>query len=304
MEKAMTTKIKTRLLVSASALCLTALSLAGPAGAQSNRYERDRDGRYEEGGCVGGSRCGGSRSEIRIPLEGTAVREIRFRAHDDVGDNSRGHLRVRIDDRVLERDIDVAKDGDWYEVDGRGIRGRYLIFETATDDEVVVEQIDVDYGRGFRRGQREDRWNNGPGSWGRGNDRYDDRYDRRGDSRGGRGNGRGYDRDWESYPQAKGCIGGAKCGRQEEIRVRLEDRPIQAIRIRAHDNVGDVSRGRLRVEIDGRVVEDEIDVAKDGDEYEIDVRNIRGRTLTINSFAHDEVVVEEVEVLYGGNRRR
>lgn len=288
----MTTKTKTRLLASASVFCLTALSLAGPAAAQTGRYERDRDGRYEEGGCIGGSRCGGTRSEIRIPLEGTAVREIRFRAHDNVGDHSRGHLRVRVDDRVLERDIDVAKDGDWYEVDGRGIRGRYLIFEPATDDEVVVEQIDVDYGRGFRRGERSNRWNNGPGSWGR-------------DDRNGRGNGRGgYDRDWESYPAAKGCIGGARCGRQEEIRVRLEDRPVQAIRIRAHDNVGDVSRGRLRVEVDGRVVEDSIDVAKDGDEYEIDVRNIRGRTLTINSFAHDEVVVERVEVLYSGNRRR
>jgi hypothetical protein len=251
---------KTRLLASASVFCLTALSLAGPAAAQTNRYERDRDGRYEEGGCVGGSRCGGARSEIRIPLEGTAVREIRFRAHDNVGDNSRGHLRVRIDDRVLERDIDVAKDGDWYEVDGRGIRGRNLIFEPAADDEVVVEQIDVDYGRGYatRRDDRRDngRYDRDNGRYGRGNDRGN-----------GRGNSRGgYDRDWESYPEAKGCIGGAKCGRQEEIRVRLEDRPIEAIRIRAHDNVGEVSRGRLRVEVDGRVVEDSIDVAKDGDE--------------------------------------
>ncbi|HEX2223872.1 MAG TPA: hypothetical protein VHN15_06680, partial [Thermoanaerobaculia bacterium] len=215
-----------------------------------------------------------------------------FRAHDNVGDHSRGHLRVRIDDRVLERDIDVAKDGDWYEVDGRNTRGRYLIFEAATDDEVVVEQIDVDYGRGYAS-RRNDRWNNGPDDWGRGNGRYDRR-----------GNGRGYDRDWESYPNAQGCIGGAKCGRQEEIRVRLDDRPIEAIRIRAHDNVGDVSRGRLRVEVDGRVIENEIDVAKDGDVYEIDGRNLRGRTLAINSFAHDEVVVEEVEVLYRGNGRR
>lgn len=280
----MTTKTKTRLLASASVLCLAALSLAGPAAAQPNRYERDRDGRYETGGCIGGSRCGGSRSEIRIPLEGGAVREVRFRAHDNVGDHSRGHLRVRIDDRILERDIDVAKDGAWYEVDGRNTRGRYLIFEAVTDDEVVVEQIDVDYGRGYA-GRRNDRWNNGPGHW-------------------GRGNGRGHDRDWESYPQARGCIGGAKCGRQQEIRVRLDDRPIEAIRIRAHDNVGDVSRGRLRVEVDGRVIEDSIDVAKDGDTYEIDGRNLRGRTLTINSFAHDEVVVERVEVLYRGNGRR
>ena len=130
--------------------------------------------------------------------------------------------------------------------------------------------------------------------------RYDrDRYDRYG--RNSRYNG-----NWIPYPDARGCIGGAKCGRYEEIRVRLQDRPVEAIRFRAHDNIGDVSRGHLRVEIDGRQIERDIDVAKNGDYYEIDGRGLRGRTLAINSFAHDEVEVDQVEVLYrgGGGWRR
>jgi hypothetical protein len=293
MEKVMN-KTKSRILLTLA--CTAALASAGTAQAQSgyrgsdNRY----DSRYndENGGCIGGSRCGGTRSEIRIPLENTAIDTISFRAHDNVGDNSRGHLRVRIDDRLLERDIDVPKNGEEYELNARGVRGRYLIFEPATDDEVVVEDVQVDYtgrngngnGRGWGRGGRYDR-NDDRGRYGRNDDRY--------------GTG------WVPYASAQGCIGGAKCGRQEEIRVRLEDRPIEAIRFRANDDVGEASRGHLRVEIDGRTIEDDIDVAKDGQVYEIDARGLRGRTLVINSFAHDEVEVDDVEVLYqGGGRRR
>ena len=129
--------------------------------------------------------------------------------------------------------------------------------------------------------------------------RYDrDRYDR--DRYGRNGRNSRYNGDWTPYPDARGCIGGAKCGRYEEIRVRLQDRPVEAIRFRAHDDVGNVSRGHLRVEIDGRQIERDIDVAKNGDYYEIDGRGLRGRTLAINSFAHDEVEVDQVEVLYGG----
>jgi hypothetical protein len=291
--------------------CTAALASAGTAQAQSgyrgsdNRY----DNRYNDnqGGCIGGSRCGGTRSEIRIPLENAGIDRISFRAHDNVGDNSRGHLLVRVDDRILERDIDVPKNGYDYNLDVRGIRGRYLIFEPATDDEVVVEDIYVDYtgrnngnGNGYGRG----------GSYGRGNDRDRSGRDDRGnygrnDDRGNYGrNDDRYGSGWTPYPSAQGCIGGAKCGRQEEIRVRLEDRPIEAIRFRANDDVGEASRGHLRVEIDGRTIEDDIDVAKSGQVYEIDARGLRGRTLVINSFAHDEVEVDGVEVLYQGSGRR
>jgi hypothetical protein len=160
----MTTKTKSRYLI--GALCLTALSaLTGPASAQTQieayrepyredhrdpRWDEDRtpsDGRFLEGGCVGGARCGGSRSEIRIPLDSSRVREIQFQAHDNVGDQSRGHLRVLIDDRVLEQDLDVAKNGGSYTVDARGIRGRYLVIQPVVDDEVVVENIWIDYSR-------------------------------------------------------------------------------------------------------------------------------------------------------------
>lgn len=295
----MKTKTKSKALL--TAFCLTALSAAGPAVAQRDRWESLR----VEEDCIGGSRCGGSRNDIRIPLDGGAVYGIRFRAHDNVGDNSRGHLRVRLDDRVLERDIDVAKNGEWYEVDARGARGRYLIFEAIADDEVVIEEVEIETGRGT---YGRDRYRDDDRNRDRYRDRYrnDDRYRDRNDR--GRGRGRGYSRsgDWESYPEAQGCIGGAQCGRTEEIRVRLDDRPVEAIRFHAHDNRGDNSRGRLRVSIDGQVLEQDIDVAKDGEVYEIDGRNVRGRYLILNSFAHDEVIVDDVEVLYRGraNGRR
>ncbi|HEX2223871.1 MAG TPA: hypothetical protein VHN15_06675 [Thermoanaerobaculia bacterium] len=166
----MITKTTSRCLV--GALCLTALStfsFAGPAVAQKEpppeaypdpyresfarllEWDGDRtpkDGRYLEGGCVGGARCGGSRSEIRIPLEGSAVHEVRFRAHDKVGHTSHGGLRVLIDDQILGQTVDITEQVGSYMVDARGLRGRHLIFRAATDDEVVVEKIWVGYGPG------------------------------------------------------------------------------------------------------------------------------------------------------------
>jgi hypothetical protein len=160
---------KSRYLV--GVLCLTALSsgvLAGPASAQKvqipaymepergdhrdPRWDQDRtpDDGSLEGGCVGGPRCGGSRSEIRIPLGNSPIRAIRFQAHDNVGDKSQGRLRVLIDDRVLGQDFEVAKYGSSWAVPANGIRGRYLIFKAAADDEVMVETISIDYGKGRR----------------------------------------------------------------------------------------------------------------------------------------------------------
>src|SRR6185369_8763679 len=67
----------------------------------------DQDGwvSYEdEGGCIGGAKCGENGWQLRIRLEDTPITEVRFHAHDDVGDKSNGHLRVRIDDHVLRDD--------------------------------------------------------------------------------------------------------------------------------------------------------------------------------------------------------
>ena len=132
---------------------VSALLLAAPAGA-----DRDEDWvSYEdEGGCIGGAKCGDHGWQLRIELEDAPVTGVRFYTHDDVGDHSRGHLRVRIDGDVVDDDIDVPKDGDTYEYEVDRVRGRYLIFESFAHDEVVVEDIEVQYGhrRGRRHGDR------------------------------------------------------------------------------------------------------------------------------------------------------
>jgi hypothetical protein len=128
---------------------VSAMLLAAPAGA-----DRDDDWTsYEdEGGCIGGAKCGDHGWQLRIELEDAPVTGVRFYTHDDVGDHSRGHLRVKIDGDVVDDDIDVPKDGDTYEYEVDRVRGRYLIFESFAHDEVVVEDIEVQYGR--RRGRR------------------------------------------------------------------------------------------------------------------------------------------------------
>jgi hypothetical protein len=120
-----------------------------------------------------------------------------------------------------------------------------------------------------------------------------------------RGDRRDRDDNWVSYDDEGGCLGGAKCGENGwQLRIRLEDSPVTGVRFYTHDNVGDHSRGHLRVKIDGDVIDDDIDVPKDGDTYEYDVDRVQGRYLIFEAFAHDEVVVEDIEVQYGRRHRR
>ena len=114
-------------------------------------YDRDRhEERWEreyaeEGGCIGGEQCGGHRARIRIPLRDQRVRSISFFAHDDVGNKFNGKLRVRIDDEIITDYLDIERHGRDYSFDGRGRRGRYLVIEPASDDEVVVKNIRIKY---------------------------------------------------------------------------------------------------------------------------------------------------------------
>ncbi|HEV2843430.1 MAG TPA: hypothetical protein VG477_01175, partial [Thermoanaerobaculia bacterium] len=64
---------------------------------------------------------------------------------DQVGERTRGRLRVRIDQRTLAKDIDVLRRGEVYNLTLEGLRGRYLIFEALGGEEVVVEDIEVQY---------------------------------------------------------------------------------------------------------------------------------------------------------------
>lgn len=99
-----------------------------------------------EGGCIGGSQCGGSRARIRIPIYGRPVNSIRFYARDDIGARAGGELRIRIDDEILEYALDIPREGRTFTVDGKDLEGDYLIIEPAEDDEVDIKDVRVRFG--------------------------------------------------------------------------------------------------------------------------------------------------------------
>jgi hypothetical protein len=245
------------------ALLLAALAAegaTGPAAGPAGVWERYD----EEGGCIGGSRCGDQGDAIRIPLEDAPVLGVRFHAGDDVGDTHAGHLRVRIDKATIVPDIDVADAGELYEFPVDGRRGRFLVIETRTDDEVVVEDIEIRYA-GLKAPRER--------------------------------------REWKPYPESSGCIGGERCSDQgRAIHVPLEDAPIWGVRFLAHDNVGPRTKGHLRVRIDRRTLARDIDVPRAGEVYTLQVDGVRGHTLVFEAIANDEVVVQDIEVQYSGLR--
>ena len=99
-----------------------------------------------EGGCIGGSECGGRRNRIRIALRDYPVDSIRFYARDDVGTRAGGELRIRIDEEILRDYLDIPREGRTFTIDGKGIAGEYLIIETTEDDEVVIRDIKIRFG--------------------------------------------------------------------------------------------------------------------------------------------------------------
>lgn len=245
------------------ALLLAALAAegaTGPAAGPAGVWERYD----EEGGCIGGSRCGDQGDAIHIPLEDASVLGVRFHARDDIGDTHAGHLRVRIDKATIAPDIDVADAGDLYEFPVDGRRGHFLVIETRTDDEVAVEDIEIRYA-GLKAPRER--------------------------------------REWKPYPESSGCIGGERCSDQgRAIRVTLEDAPVWGVRFLAHDNVGPRTKGHLRVRIDRRTLARDIDVPRAGEVYTLQVEGVRGHTLIFEAIANDEVVVQDIEVQYSGLR--
>ncbi len=280
-------------LATAGGLLLSLTLTALPVLAQRGWGGHDRGWvRYErEGGCIGGDRCERNGERLRVPLYDDTVYGVRFHAHDDVGNRSRGHLRVSIDARVIAYDIDIAKRGEVYELAVQGMRGRYLEFEALYNDEVVVSDIEVWYGRGYRPpGDQPGGGYGGPG--------YDDHPGYGSPGHGSSGGGYDdWDDAWRRYQQ-QGCIGGARCDEQQSLRVSLESAPVTAVRFDAHDDVGDRSNGFLRVRIDDAILEYRLDIAKRGDTYEIPVRGLRGRTLIFETATDDEVVVRDIAVRY------
>jgi hypothetical protein len=216
----------------------------------------------EEGGCIGGSRCGDQGDSIRIPLENSPVSGVRFNAHDDVGETRDGRLRVRIDGGALGADFDVAGTASPYEIPVQQRRGRFLIIETRSDDEVVVEDIEVRYAALSQPRER---------------------------------------REWRVYPEWTGCIGGGRCREQGVLlRVPLEEARVYGVRFLAHDQVGERARGRLRVRIDQRTLAKDIDVLRRGEVYNLQLEGLRGRYLIFEALGGEEVVVEDIEIQYAG----
>ena len=221
--------------------------------------------------CIGGKLCAERR--LRVPLEDRPVIEVRFRAHDAIGQAAGGVLRVKIDGNVVRSGIDIPRAGQTFTLDVDELRGRYLVFEPEEDDEVEISAVQVVYGRD--RGVRPPRDPYGP-------------------PRGGGRDG------WRSYPRAEGCIGGNQCRQNgNRITVALESAPVVGVRFYAHDNVGQRADGKLTVRIDSTNIGFYIDVQRNGKRHDLEVDNLRGTRLVIETASDDEVEVSEVEVLYG-----
>ena len=227
--------------------------------------------RYET--CIGGQRCGPY--ALELPLSGAPVEAVRFYAHDDVGDKHKARLRVAIDGHVIARGVDVKAAGRGHEIAAYGQPGRYLVIVVENNDEAVIEDVEVLYrGHRGRRHRPSGPWHGG-GGW---------------QSGGGGG--------WQSCG-AGGCFGGEICRQGGDALVLpLSGAPVRAIRFYAHDAVGDKTGGRLRISIDGHVIAYDLDVKRDGRLHEIDARGLIGRRLVFEAIRHDEVVVQDVEVLY------
>jgi len=231
--------------------------------------------------CIGGSGC--TERRLRVPLEDRPVIAVRFRAHDFFGTKQEGALRIKIDGNTIEDHLDIPKKGETFTIEVEELRGRYLVFEPARDDEVEVSEIAVLYGSRPRRTPgRDDGWDRGP-----------------------RGGGGGGGRDgWRSYPAASGCIGGDTCGRNgDRITIALERAPVLGVRFYAHDQIGQRADGRLSVRIDDKSIDPYIDVQRAGKRHELDVENVYGSKLVIEAETDDEVEIKDIEVLYGRAQR-
>src|ERR1044072_428223 len=85
--------------------------------------------------------------------------------------------------------------------------------------------------------------------------------------------------EWVTYSE-HGCIGGSHCP-DRRIRVRLNERPVLAVRFFATDNSGEPAGGKLRVKIGADTVRSSMDVPRRGETFTIDVDGLRGEYLTI-----------------------
>lgn len=249
---------------------LLLILLATVASGQDLRRQSDWQ-TYEDSGCVGGDGCRERR--LRVALEDRPILAVRFTAHDSIGAKADGALRVKIDGNTVRGFLDIPRRGETFTLDVDELRGRYLVFEAANDDEVEISEIAVLYSR-ERNGNRIPR-------------------------------GRDRDGGWRSYPDAAMCIGGDECRKNgKRITIGLADAPVLSVRFYAHDSIGMKADGKLTVRIDDATIGWYIDVQRAGSRHELDVDNVIGSKLVIETARDDEVDVKDIEVLYGRRSRR
>ncbi|PYQ28642.1 MAG: hypothetical protein DMF56_15530 [Acidobacteria bacterium] len=214
-------------------------------------------------GCIGGEECRRNGSRITIALEDQPVLGVRFFAQDNIGTRADGRLNVRIDGNTVQSYIDVKRDGRTHEFEVDSVRGTRLVIETANDDEVEVKDVEVLYGRGGgRRG-------GGGGNWSR------------------------------EATNEGGCIGGETCGgKRARIRIPIYGRSVAQIRFYARDDVGTRAGGELRIRIDEEVIQDYLDIKREGGNYSFDGRGVSGDYVIIEPAEDDEVVVRDVRVTF------
>jgi hypothetical protein len=211
--------------------------------------------------CIGGTECRKNGNRITIALENAPVLGVRFYAHDSVGTRADGRLTVRIDDTNVAWFVDIKREGRTHDFDVDSVSGSKLIIETASDDEVDVKDIEVMYGRRA--------------------------------SGGGGGNGRGEVR------HEGDCIGGDQCGgKRARIRIAIDGRSVEQIRFYARDDIGTRAGGELRIRIDDEVVENYIDIPREGKTFTIDAHNIAGDYLYIEPAEDDEVDIKDIRITF------
>ncbi len=213
--------------------------------------------------CIGGNECRKNGTRITIPLENAPVLGVRFWAHDSIGTRADGRLTVRIDDKSVTSYLDVKREGRRHEFDVESVLGTKLIIETSTDDEVEVKEIEVLYGRRSRRD--DDRWG---------------------------GN--------QEVRHEGDCIGGDQCGgRRARIRIPINGRPVDSIRFYARDDIGTRAGGELRIRIDDEILENYLDIPREGKNFTINARGVYGDYLIIEPAEDDEVEVKDIRVRFG-----
>lgn len=212
------------------------------------------------GGCIGGDQCGKNGTRITIALEDAPVLGVRFFAHDSIGQRADGRLTVRIDSTTVAWGLDIRREGKRHELDVDNLNGSKLVIEAASDDEVDVKDIEVLYGRRTR--------------------------------------GSGWTQ--RNLTHEGGCIGGADCGgRRARIRIPINGRPIESIRFYARDDIGTRAGGEIRVRIDDQIVQNYLDIPREGRTFTIDGRGIAGDYLYFEPAEDDEVVIKDVRITFG-----